>query len=218
MPRSTPSCCVRPSAARSILRPCPLPRCVRTKKNPALWWVNRTSQIFGFWMPPAARFHAAADRMIDEFFEEPVENPLIRYALVLTGPSTCIVAIKCSHVVPGGLAIFFHIAVIANVYTALARGETPNLGEPCPCDEAYIEDQAHCASPRFQKDMAFWQEHLARLPEKRLLRVPCRADPMCWVKAAIKSMCFLKKPHAKQRRLSPRTRSVLRCFLPAFTR
>ena len=38
---------------------------------------------------------AAADRMIDEFFEEPVENPLIRYALVLTGPATCIVAIKC---------------------------------------------------------------------------------------------------------------------------
>ena len=120
---------------------------------------------------------AAADRMIDEFFEEPVENPLIRYALVLTGPSTCIVAIKCSHVVLDGLAIFFHIAVIANVYTALARGETPNLGEPCPCDEAYIEDQAHCASPRFQKDMAFWQEHLARLPEKRLLRaLPGRPD------------------------------------------
>ena len=120
---------------------------------------------------------AAADRLIDEFFEEPVENPLIRYALVLTGPATCIVAIKCSHVVLDGLAIFFHIAVIANVYTALARGETPNLGEPCPCDEAYLEDQAHCASPRFEKDMAFWQEHLARLPEKRLLRaLPGRPD------------------------------------------
>jgi len=120
---------------------------------------------------------AAADRMIDEFFEEPVENPLIRYALVLTGPASCIVAIKCSHVVLDGLAIFFHIAVIANVYTALARGETPDLGEPCPCDEAYLEDQAHCASPRFQKDMAFWEEHLARLPEKRLLRaLPGRPD------------------------------------------
>ncbi len=120
---------------------------------------------------------AAADRMIDEFFEEPVENPLMRYALVLTGPSTCIVAMKCSHVVLDGLAFFFHIAVIADVYTALARGETPNLGEPCPCDEAYLEDQAHCASPRFQKDMAFWEDHLARLPEKRLLRaLPGRPD------------------------------------------
>lgn len=119
----------------------------------------------------------AADRMIDEFFEEPVENPLIRYALVLTGPSTCTVAIKCSHVVLDGLAIFFHIAVIANVYASLARSETPDLGEPCPCDEAYIEDQAHCASPRFEKDMAFWEEHLARLPEKRLLRaLPGRPD------------------------------------------
>ena len=120
---------------------------------------------------------AAADRMIDEFFEEPVENPLMRYALVITGEASCIVAMKCSHVVLDGLAFFFHIAVIADVYTALARGETPDLGEPCSCEEAYLEDQAHCASPRFQKDMAFWQEHLARLPEKRLLRaLPGRPD------------------------------------------
>ena len=61
------------------------------------------------------------------------------------------------------------------------------------------------------------QDHIAACQKKGCC-VPCRADPMCWVKAAIKSMCFLKKPHAKQRRLSPRTRSVLRCFLPAFTR
>ena len=120
---------------------------------------------------------AAAHRMIDEFFEEPVENPLIRYALVLTGPATCTVAIKCSHVVLDGLGIFFHIAVIADIYTSLARGETPSLGEPSSCDEAYLEDQAHCASPRFQKDMAFWEDHLARLPEKRLLRaLPGRPD------------------------------------------
>ena len=120
---------------------------------------------------------AAADRMIDEFFEEPVENPLMRYALVITGEASCIVAMKCSHVVLDGLAFFFHIAVIADVYTALARGETPDLGEPCSCEEAYLEDQAHCASPRFQKDMAFWQEHLSRLPEKRLLRaLPGRPD------------------------------------------
>ena len=120
---------------------------------------------------------AAADRMIDEFFEEPVENPLMRYALVITGEASCTIAMKCSHVVLDGLAFFFHIAVIADVYTALARGETPDLGEPCSCEEAYLEDQAHCASPRFQKDMAFWHEHLSRLPEKRLLRaLPGRPD------------------------------------------
>lgn len=120
---------------------------------------------------------AAADRMIDEFFEESVENPLIRYALVITGEASCIVAMKCSHVVLDGLAFFFHIAVIAAVYTALARGETPDLGEPCPCEQAYLEDQAHCATARFQKDMAFWEDHLARLPEKRLLRaLPGRPD------------------------------------------
>lgn len=120
---------------------------------------------------------AAADRLIDEFYEEPVENPLIRYALVRTGRDSCIIAMKCCHLVLDGLAFFFHVAVIADFYTALARGETPNPGEPCACGAAYVEEQAHFGSARFEKDMAFWERHLARLPEKRMLRpLPGCAD------------------------------------------
>ncbi|SDF24354.1 amino acid adenylation domain-containing protein [Desulfovibrio legallii] len=110
-----------------------------------------------------------ADRLIDAFFEEPVENPLIRYALVRTGADQSVFAFKCSHLVLDGLGFFFHMSTIADSYSALTRGQALDLGEPAPCDAAWREEQAHFASPRFARDMAFWEQHLAALPEKRIL-------------------------------------------------
>jgi len=160
-------------AVRLVLRFTPLPAATlcQTEEEPYFLVGEQREPDFRFLDASAEPDpQKAADRLIDDFYEEPVEDPLIRYALIRTGRESSIVAMKCCHLVLDGLAFFFHIAVIADFYTALARGETPNPGEPCPCGDAYVEEQAHFASARFGKDMAFWQEHLARLPEKRMIR------------------------------------------------
>lgn len=119
----------------------------------------------------------AAGRALDAFFEEPVNTPLIRYALVRDSDSADALALKCSHLVFDGLGVFAHVSRIAEMYSALARGEAPDPGEPLSCAAAHAEDAAHRASPRHAKDMAFWENWLARLPEKRIFRaLPGRGD------------------------------------------
>ncbi|EPY00911.1 non-ribosomal peptide synthetase, partial [Magnetospirillum fulvum MGU-K5] len=118
---------------------------------------------------------AAADARLAGFFEEPVDTPLIRYMLIWTDEADSIVAIKSSHLVLDGMGILFHIAFLGTLYTALVRGEVPSQGEICSASQPYREDQAHRASAQFERDMAFWADHLRQSPEKRIFR----ARPGC---------------------------------------
>ncbi|BFR47067.1 non-ribosomal peptide synthetase [Nitratidesulfovibrio sp. HK-II] len=125
----------------------------------------------------AANPEQAAKQYAAAFFEEHVDNPLMRYALLRTGESESLYLVKSSHLVLDGLAFFYHTAFVADVYTELAQGRTPGPYERCSCLEEYRADAGHAASSRFAKDMAFWEEHLERLPEKRIFRaLPGRPD------------------------------------------
>lgn len=125
----------------------------------------------------AANPEQAAKDYAEAFFEEPVDNPLMRYALLRTGEAESLYLVKSSHLVLDGLAFFYHTAFVADVYTELAQGRTPGPYERCSCIEAYRADAEHAASARFIKDMAFWEQHLERLPERRIFRaLPGRAD------------------------------------------
>ncbi|MGJ3523081.1 amino acid adenylation domain-containing protein [Nitratidesulfovibrio sp. D1] len=125
----------------------------------------------------AADPEQAAGDYADAFFEESVDNPLMRYALLRTGEAESLYLVKSSHLVLDGLGFFYHTAFVAEVYTELAQGRTPGPYDRCPCSEEYRADAEHAASPRFAKDMEFWERHLERLPEKRIFRaLPGRPD------------------------------------------
>ncbi|SBV93010.1 Amino acid adenylation domain protein [uncultured Alphaproteobacteria bacterium] len=113
---------------------------------------------------------AAEAALEDAFFEEPVEDRLIRHMVVRTGPELCIILVKSSHLILDGMGMMFHMAFLGDIYTALIHGREPDLGEPCSSLAAYEEDQAHLSSARFDKDMAFWERHLECLQEKRIFR------------------------------------------------
>ncbi|GAB6125794.1 amino acid adenylation domain-containing protein [Humidesulfovibrio idahonensis] len=118
---------------------------------------------------------ATLKRFYDAFMEEPVETRSLRYALIRTGAEQSLFLAKCSHLYLDGLGYFFHIGFLLDLYGALARGETPTAPEPPSARQLYEAEEAHRQSQRFVKDIAFWKEHLERLPERRIFR----ARPGC---------------------------------------
>jgi len=135
--------------------------------------------VMGSYTEPDFRYHdvsgeadpdAAEAALVEAFFEEPVEDRLIRHMVVRTGPELCIIVVKSSHLILDGMGMMFHMAFLGDLYTALIHGQEPDLGAPCSSLAAYQEDQAHLASARFEKDMAFWTQHLEGVQEKRVFR------------------------------------------------
>lgn len=112
----------------------------------------------------------AAHRYLDVFFEESVEKKLIHFALLRTGENESVYAIKCSHLVFDGLAVFLHIEFVADIYSAFVHGKDFPISKKCLCDDSSLKDASHFKSPRWAKDIAFWEEHLKRIPEKRIFR------------------------------------------------
>jgi len=117
----------------------------------------------------------AAREFTAAFMEQSVDEQPVRYAVLRTGEERCVFLCKCSHLVLDGLGIFFHVSFITEIYSALVQGKDPGLDGTCPCDDLYLQDREHCASARYAKDIAFWEEHLERMPEKRIFR----ARPGC---------------------------------------
>jgi len=114
-------------------------------------------------------------RFYDAFMEEPVDTRSLRYAVIRTGEEESLFLAKCSHLYLDGLGYFFHIGHLVDLYGALARGERPEAPEPPSARQQYEAEEAHRQSQRFIKDVAFWKEHLERLPERRIFR----ARPGC---------------------------------------
>ena len=57
----------------------------------------------------------AARQYIEDFFEESVDEQLIRFALIHTAKSESIYAVKCSHLISDGLSMFFHVNFVADI-------------------------------------------------------------------------------------------------------
>ncbi len=114
--------------------------------------------------------HQAMWSFLDGFYEEPVNVRVSRFALVRIDETESLYAFKCSHLVMDGLGSFLHAALVSEIYGALAHGKEPELGAPLTCDELFRQDMAHRESARFAKDMAFWTQHLEKMPEKRVFR------------------------------------------------
>ncbi len=119
----------------------------------------------------------AARRFATSFLDEPVDERFVRYAVLRMADDECVFLFKCSHLALDGLGYFFHVSFLTEVYTALRRGESLDLGEPCSLREQNESDAAYRTSARAQKDLDFWRGHLERLPERRIFRaLPGRPD------------------------------------------
>ncbi|WP_325643383.1 non-ribosomal peptide synthetase, partial [Humidesulfovibrio sp.] len=120
---------------------------------------------------------AALLRFAEAFLDESVDEQFVRYALIRMAESECVFLFKCSHLALDGLGYFFHVSFLTEVYSALLHGEPLELGAPCSLLEQYEADEAYRISERAKKDVAFWEKHLERLPERRIFRaLPGRPD------------------------------------------
>lgn len=119
----------------------------------------------------------AAKKFMDDFFELSVDHCLAHFALVRVAHDRSIYALKTSHIALDGLGNFFHVALVADIYQALQHGQRYPVNDGACQLEQYLHDKKYLQSERSVKDIAFWEHHLARIPEKRIFRaLPGRTD------------------------------------------
>ena len=120
---------------------------------------------------------SSALKYLDEFFEKPVDKHPSHFALIHTGRSESIYAIKFSHLVLDGLASFFHVDFIADIYSALMHGKDVSIEDADAFLKSYAQDKKHFESSKLAGDLQFWKNHLQAIPEKRIFRtLPGHAD------------------------------------------
>lgn len=119
----------------------------------------------------------SAQKYLDEFFEKPVDKNPSHFALIHTGQSESIYAIKFSHLVLDGLASFFHVDFIADIYSSLTHGKDFSIEDSDAFLKSHAQDKKHFESPKLASDLKFWKNHLEAIPEKRIFRaLPGHAD------------------------------------------
>lgn len=120
---------------------------------------------------------SSAQKYLDDFFEKPVDKHPSHFALIHTGQSESIYAIKFSHLVLDGLASFFHADFIADIYSSLAHGKDISIEDSDAFLKSYAQDKKHFESSKLATDLKFWKSHLEAIPEKRIFRtLPGHAD------------------------------------------
>lgn len=120
---------------------------------------------------------SSARKYLDEFFEKPVDKHPSHFALIHTGQSESIYAIKFSHLVLDGLASFFHVDFIADIYSSLMHGKDVSIEDADAFLKSYAQDKKHFESSKLAGDLKFWKNHLQAIPEKRIFRtLPGHAD------------------------------------------
>jgi len=69
-----------------------------------------------------------ARRFAESFHDESVEKQFVRYAILRMAESECIFLFKSSHLALDGLAYFFHVSFLTEVYSAIFARRTARPG------------------------------------------------------------------------------------------
>ncbi|MER7278466.1 amino acid adenylation domain-containing protein [Dactylosporangium sp. NPDC000244] len=104
-------------------------------------------------------------------------GPLFAQALVRRGPGRWTWYQRCHHLVTDAYTFALLAQRLAAVYTALAAGEEPAPSPFGRLADVVAEDAAYRASERFERDRAFWREHLAGIEVPDLASGPARPGP-----------------------------------------
>ena len=119
----------------------------------------------------------ALENFTDDFFELPVDECFVHFALVRLEHDKSVYVVKNSHLVLDGLGNFFHVSLVADIYRALKNGRDYPVEDGACHLEQYRQDRKYLESGRSASDIAFWEQHMARIPERRIFRaLPGRVD------------------------------------------
>ncbi|MDH6108904.1 amino acid adenylation domain-containing protein/non-ribosomal peptide synthase protein (TIGR01720 family) [Kitasatospora sp. MAP12-15] len=109
----------------------------------------------------------AAERWMREAVERPVDllaGPLFCTAVLRLAPDWHFLYVGGHHIITDGFSGSLVSARIAELYTALERGEQPAAHSFGTLTQLLEQDAAYRASERFEEDRAYWQAHLSDLP------------------------------------------------------
>ncbi|MEU4556992.1 amino acid adenylation domain-containing protein [Actinoplanes sp. NPDC023936] len=90
--------------------------------------------------------------------------PLVRQALLRTGPERTVWYLRAHHLLLDGYAFAMITEKVVAAYTALGRDDEPPAGFRS-VETLVAEEQAYRASEKFAADRAFWLDRLAGAPE-----------------------------------------------------
>ena len=124
-------------------------------------------------LPPTPTVpQAAAEQWMKTDLAKPadfVNGPLLTHALFKIAPERFFWYSRYHHILMDGFSFALVARRVADVYTALADGSTPDPTSFGSLRRLLDEDAHYRASKRFQQDRQFWMEYLAGLPEPRRL-------------------------------------------------
>ncbi|EYT79782.1 diguanylate cyclase, partial [Streptomyces sp. Tu 6176] len=100
---------------------------------------------------------------------DPATGPLFAYALHLVGPNRALWYQRAHHIALDAYAFSLVSRRVAQVYTALVRGEEPEPTPFRPLADVVTEEQTYRNSEQAVADREFWSSRLADRPEPELL-------------------------------------------------
>ncbi|MFF1483681.1 amino acid adenylation domain-containing protein [Streptomyces sp. NPDC058319] len=100
---------------------------------------------------------------------DPATGPLFAYALHLVGPNRALWYQRAHHIALDAYAFSLVSRRVAQVYTALVRGEEPEPTPFRPLADVVAEEQTYRSSEQAVADREFWSSRLADRPEPELL-------------------------------------------------
>ncbi|TWF72920.1 non-ribosomal peptide synthetase [Kitasatospora viridis] len=127
----------------------------------------RTVDLSGELLP-----REAAEQWMREAVERPVDllvGPLFSTAVLRLAPDWHFLYVSGHHIVTDGFSGSLVSARIAELYTALERGEEPAAHGFGTLAQLLEQDAAYRSSDRFEADRAYWQAQLADLPRPATL-------------------------------------------------
>ena len=109
----------------------------------------------------------AIQRLVERLFQQPFpldRGALFQFIIARIDGERCYWVLRFHHIITDAISFSIMLKDIAATYDALstgASGERPRT--------SYLnfhgDDAAYCGSPRFQRDLEYWKQRLADLPE-----------------------------------------------------
>ncbi|MGY2170367.1 non-ribosomal peptide synthetase [Pseudomonas gingeri] len=114
---------------------------------------------------------AAARRLMQQQIQQPYElegGPLFRFFLVRLDDTHNLLGTQAHHLILDGWGFGQMLASLGGIYSALARGEEPDLVAPSYID-FIADDQQYRDSSRYIRDRDYWLAKYRTLPDPMLL-------------------------------------------------
>ncbi|GLZ41081.1 non-ribosomal peptide synthase/polyketide synthase [Actinokineospora sp. NBRC 105648] len=105
-----------------------------------------------------------AESVVDDELARPLRDPLFRHLLLRLGPDEHQLYFGYHHILLDAYGLSLYCTRLLEVYTALTKGEQPGAARFATLDEVLAEEATYTASPRYERDSAYWLGEFADVP------------------------------------------------------